>query len=693
MNHIEIKSQQVIGACPHDCPDTCSLLTEVVNERAIKVRGNPSHPQTAGVLCNKVSKYTDRTYDDKRILQPLKRVGVKGPNAEFEPISWEKAIQEIAHKLKTIAAEDPNHILPYSYAGTMGKVQGESMSSRFFNKLGASRLERTICSSAGTQALNYTMGSKVGMKVEQFANSKLIIIWGSNSVTSNLHFWRYANQAKAKGAKLICIDPRRTETAEKCDVHLSIKPGTDAALVMAIIRELVLKNAIDQDYIDRYTVGWELLKERAMQWTLERASEVCGLTTVEISELATDYSSTKSAAIRLNYGLQRSKGGGNAVRAVVCLPAVVGAWRYASGGALLANSGRFPTDLQTLQRPDLLEGKKPSLVNMSTIGEALNIKAEEHSFKTPFIKSVIVYNSNPVAVAPDSKEVAKGFAREDLFTVVLEHFQTDTADYADYILPATTQLEHWDIHSSYGHTDILINKPAIPPVGLSKPNTQIFRELAMAMGFEEDCFQEQDLTLCKQAFEKTLPNMSFDTLMSKGYYELDVLDAPYAKGGFHTPSNRFEFYCERLNELGQDPLPSFIPNYEQASSGGQYPLAMISPPARNFLNSTFVNIEGIHKATNIEPYIEIHPKDANERGIFGDSVVEVFNDRGSYHCKVEITERARPGLIIGLGIWWRKQGLNGTNINELTSQRLTDFGNGPTFYDCAVQVRLLNAQI
>jgi len=689
MNMIEIKSNPVIGACPHDCPDTCSLLTDVHDNKAIKVRGNPDHPQTAGILCNKVSKYTERTYSDHRITQPLKRIGPKGPNSRFEPISWDKAIGEIAQKLRTVAAEDPSHILPYSYAGTMGKVQGESMSSRFFNQLGATQLERTICSSAGTQALMYSMGGKVGMKVEQFANAKLIIIWGSNSITSNLHFWRYANQAKVKGAKLICIDPRRTETAEKCDVHLSINPGTDAALVFAVIRELVLNNAIDQDYIDKYTVGWELLKERAMHWTLERASQVCGLTIQEISEFAKDYSSIKTAAIRLNYGLQRSKGGGNAVRAIVSLPAVIGAWRYPCGGALLANSGRFPTDLQALQRPELLQGRTPPTVNMSTIGKVLNIKSHEHCFKAPFIKAMIVYNSNPVAVAPDSKQVTKGFAREDLFTVVLEHFQTDTADYADYILPATTQLEHWDIHSSYGHTDVLINKPAIAAVGECKPNTQIFRELAYAMGFEDLCFKEDDLTLCKQAFEKTLPQMSFDRLLEKGYYELEVSDAPYANGGFHTPSSRFEFFCEKLASLGEDPLPNYIPNYEQPHLDAKYPLAMISPPARNFLNSTFVNINAIHKSSDNQPYIEIHPKDAQERGIDEESYLEVFNDRGSYHCKAVITERTKPGLIVGLGIWWRKQGLNGTNINELTSQSLTDYGNGPTFYDCAVQVRPL----
>jgi len=684
--------QQIIGACPHDCPDTCSILTEVEGGRAIKVRGNPAHPQTAGVLCNKVSKYTERTYAFDRLLQPLKRIGPKGPNAKFEPISWEQAISDIAEKLKAISSVDPTHILPYSYAGTMGKVQGESISSRFFNKLGATQLERTICSSAATQALNYSMGGKVGMKVEQFANSKLIIIWGSNSITSNLHFWRYANQAKANGAKLICIDPRRTETAEKCDVHLSIVPGTDAVLVFAIIRELVVKNAIDLDYLEKYTLGWDLLKERAMQWTLDKASKVCGLTPLEISGLAHDYATIKPAAIRLNYGIQRSKGGGNAVRAIVSLPAIIGAWRSPAGGALLANSGRFPTDIQTLQRPDLLTGSTPPTVNMSTIGQALHVKSHEHSHSTPHIKAVIVYNSNPVAVAPDSSKVASGFARNDLFTVVLEHFQTDTADYADYVLPATTQLEHWDIHSSYGHTDVLINKPAIPPVGQCKPNTQIFRELAQALGFDDPCFKDDDQALCRQAFEKTLPRMSFETLLDKGYYELEVPDAPYSSGNFGTPSKKFEFYSDRLAELGLDPLPTYIANYEPANPGAKYPLAMISPPARNFLNSSFVNVDAIHTSTFKSPYIEIHPKDAKERGVEIDSMVEVFNERGSYHCKVEITERTRPGLIVGLGIWWRKQGFNGTNINELTSQELTDFGNGPTFYDCSVQVRLLNSK-
>ena len=486
----------VLGACPHDCPDTCSLVTTVRNGVAIKVHGNPDHPQTGGVLCNKVSRYTERTYDPARVLQPLRRAGPKG-SGRFEPVSWDEALDDIAARLKPIAARNPQAIVPYSYAGTMGLVQGESIAARFFNKLGASQLERTICSAAGTEALTQTLGGKVGMRVEFFAESRLIIIWGSNSITSNLHFWRYAQEAKRRGARLVCIDPRRTETAEKCHEHLALLPGTDAALALALMHELIVNDWLDHDYIEQHTLGWPQLRERAMTWTPERAAQVCGLPVEQIRALARDYGTTRPAAIRLNYGMQRVRGGGNAVRAVSCLPALTGAWRNRAGGVLLSSSGLFPVNKAALQRPDLHRGPPARVINMVTIGD--DLLRESSAAFGPKIEALIVYNSNPVAVAPQSGKVVQGFAREDLFTVVLEHFQTDTADYADYILPATTQLEHWDVHSAYGHSDVLLNRPAIAPLGLARSNTQIFRALAARMGFTDACFNDDDETLCRVA--------------------------------------------------------------------------------------------------------------------------------------------------------------------------------------------------
>ena len=680
--------QTVIGACPHDCPDTCSLVTTVENGKAIRVQGNPHHPLTDGVLCTKVSRYTERTYHPDRILHPLKRTGPKG-SGQFAPVSWDEALNDIANRLRAIAAKDPQAIVPYSYAGTMGQVQGEAMAMRFFHKLGASLLDRTICSSAGSEALAYTFGAKLGMRVEFFAESKLILIWGSNSIGSNLHFWRIAQEAKRNGAKLICIDPRKTETAEKCHEHIALRPGTDAALALALMHVLIQNDWLDHDYIAQHTLGWDALRARALLWTPERAAQVCGITAEQIESLARDWATTKPAAIRMNYGMQRVKGGGNAVRAIACLPALTGAWRHRAGGVLLANSGNFPVQRAALQRPDLLAGRKPRTINMSTIGNALLQPASDTL--GPHIQALVVYNSNPVAVAPQSGQVIQGFAREDLFTVVLEHFQTDTADYADYILPATTQLEHWDIHASYGHTDILLNRPAIAPMGECKTNTDIFRALAQRMGFTEPCFEEDDETMCRSAFAAT---QNMEELFAQGFTHLKsadgqpLPDAPFAEGGFPSPSGKCEFYSQRLADMGQDGLPDYIANYEVPQANAEFPLAMISPPARNFLNSSFVNLQSL-RDIETEPVLEMHPEDAQARGIQDGDVIRVFNQRGTYHCKAQLNDRARPGVVNGLGIWWRKLGLNGTNVNELTSQNLTDIGRAPVFYDCCVEVAVL----
>jgi anaerobic selenocysteine-containing dehydrogenase len=678
---------QVRGACPHDCPDTCALLTTVENGVATKVQGNPAHPQTDGVLCNKVSRYTERTYHPERLLTPLKRIGPKTGaqgSGQFEPVSWDQALKDIASKLKTIAARDPQAVLPYSYAGTMGLVQGEAMAGRFFNRLGASLLDRSICSSAGGEGLVQTLGGKVGMRVEFFAESKLIIIWGSNSIGSNLHFWRYAQEAKRAGAKLVCIDPRHSETAEKCHTHIALLPGTDAALALAIMHELIKNDWLDQGYIAQHTLGWQALKERALQWPAERAAAVCGVAVLQIKNLARDYGQClldqQPAAIRLNYGMQRVRGGGNATRAVACLPALIGAWRHRAGGLLMSSSGQFPTDKAALQRPDLLAGRTPRTINMSTIGDAL-LKQTSDEFG-PQIEALIVYNSNPAAVAPESGKVVQGFARKDLFTVVLEHFQTDTADYADYILPATTQLEHWDIHPSYGHTDVLLNRPAVAPLGQAKTNTQIFRELAAHMGFDEPCFADDDETLCRAAYGQQI---DFDALLANGFATLKLPDAPFANGSFPTPSGKCEFFSQRLHSQGQNGVPDHVPNYEPFGASTKFPLAMISPPARNFLNSSFVNVKSLRDIEG-EPVLEIHADDAAKRGITSGAVVTVFNQRGSYRVKAEVSHRARPGVVNGMGIWWRKLGLDGTNVNQLTSQHLTDMGRGPVFYDCLVEV-------
>jgi anaerobic selenocysteine-containing dehydrogenase len=674
----------VRAACPHDCPDTCAIRVTVQDGVAIKVSGDPDHPPTHGALCTKVSRYPERTYHPERVLHPMKRVGPKG-SGQFERVSWDAALGDIAARLKAIAARDPQAILPYSYAGTMGLLQGESMDRRFFHRLGASLLDRTICSSAGGDALAATYGGKIGMHLEFYAESRLIVIWGSNSITSNLHFWTFAQAAKRAGARLICIDPRKTETADKCHQHIALRPGTDGALALGLMHELIVNDWLDHDYIDRHTEGWPALRERALQWPPERAAQVCGITADELRGLAREYGTTKPAAIRLNYGMQRVHGGGNAVRLIAVLPCLVGAWRHRAGGLLLSASGWFKgaIDSAALQRPDLMPTPTPRTLNMSTIGDVL-LHVTAAGFG-PKVEAVVVYNSNPVAVAPESPKVAKGFAREDLFTVVLEHFMTDTADLADYVLPATTQLEHLDLHTSYGHTYALVNEPAIAPLGEARPNTRVFRELAAQMGFTEPCFSDSDEALARVAFRR---DIGLDALRANGWVKLPLPDAPFAEGGFATPSGR----CVIDSPLHG--VPDHVANHECAEStpelAQRFPLAMISPPARNFLNSSFVNVKSLRDIEG-EPLLEIHADDAAPRGIASGQLVRVFNDRGTYLCKAQVSTRARPGVVNGLGVWWRKLGVAGTNVNELTHQRLTDIGRGPSFYDCLVDVQPADA--
>lgn len=682
------------ATCPHDCPDTCAMLVTVKNGVATEVKGDPDHPNTAGALCTKVSRYVERTYHAERLLYPQKRIGRKG-EGKFARISWDEALDIIATKLKTIADKDPLAILPYSYAGTMGFVQGESMSMRFFNKIGASDLDRTICASAGSVGYKYTIGAKIGTDTEQFEHAKLIIIWGSNPIASNLHFWVKVQEAKRKGATIIAIDPYRSMTAEKCHQHIDLLPGTDAALALGLMHVLIRDEYLDHDYIKNHTLGFDQLAARVKTWTPETTAKICGIKPEMVEQLAQLYGTTamrgEAVAIRLSYGLQRTHGGGMAVRNVACLPALVGAWRHPAGGVLLSSGDSFPKRLDRLERPDLRSTSKARrLINMSTIGDDL-LKPTSKEFG-PAIQAVIVYNSNPIAVAPESSIVARGFAREDLFTVVLEHFQTDTADYADILLPATTQLEHTDIHATYGHLYMMANNPAIAPLGESKPNSEIFRLLAGRMGFDDACFSETDDEIAAQAFDpkdQRAKNFDWASLKKTGWQKLNMPDAPFAQGGFPTASGKCEFFSAQMQADGLDPLPSYIPSYESKASTPElaqvYPLAMISPPARNFLNTTFVNVMSL-RGTEGEPYLDIHPHDAEIRNIVDGDMVRAFNDRGSMLMKARVTDKAREGMVVALSIWWKKYASDGKNANELTSQRLTDMGRAATFYDVLVQV-------
>ena len=684
-----IAGRQVVrGACPHDCPDTCALLTTVENGRAVEVRGSPDHPATAGVLCTKVARYLDRTYSDQRLLHPMKRVGNKG-EGRFARISWDEALATISTRFAEIArsADGPQAIVPYSYAGTMGLLQGSSMDRRFFHRLGASLLDRTICASAGKAGWGAAIGASVGMDVEQFEHSRLIVIWGSNAVTSNLHFWTRAQEAKRRGAKLIAIDPYRSVTAEKCHEHIALLPGTDGALALGVMHVLIAEDLLDRDYIDRYTLGFTELAARAAEWSPQRVAQICGIEAAQVTGLARDLGTINPAAIRVNYGMQRVRGGGNAVRAIACLPALVGAWRHPAGGALLSSSGTFPVDSAALERPDLIAGT-PRTINMSAIGDALLDAAD------PPIKAIYVYNSNPVAVAPESSKVRRGFAREDLFVVVHEIFQTDTADFADILLPATTQLEQTDVHLSYGHLYAVANNPAIAPLGEALPNTEVFRRLAARMGFSEPCFADSDDAMARQAWRRADPraaHLDWDALKKDGWRRLALpaVHAPFAQGNYPTPSGKCEFWSATQQASGEDPLPDYLPPRESAASNPdlarKYPLAFISPPARNFLNSSFANLPQF-VAEEKTPKLDLHPLDATARGLHEGDIVRIRNDRGSFTATLRVTDRARPGVAVAPSVWWQKLAPDGRNANAVTSQALTDMGRAATFYDCLVEV-------
>lgn len=683
MNARDATNHKVVHlACPHDCPDTCALDVTVENGVAVEIRGGDM-PFTAGTLCTKVARYLDRTYSPERVLHPMKRVGRKG-EGNFERISWDEALDTIAARFKAIAAEDPQQILPSSYAGNMGLVNYAAMDRRFFNRLGASQLDRTLCSSAGKAGLRITLGGSVGTNVEHAPDAKLIVIWGSNPIVSNLHFWSRCQEAKRRGAKLVIIDPRRNETAEKCHQHIALLPGTDGALALALMHVIIGENLHDGDYVARHTVGFERLAERVKEWTPERAAAICGITAGEIVALAHEYAAAKPALIRLNYGMQRCHGGGMAARTVACLPALVGAWRHPAGGVVLSTAGFYGLNHQALERPDLIRGT-PRTINHSALGDAL-------TSASPPVKAIYVYNNNPVAVCPDSRKVIAGFSRDDLFCVVHDLFLTDTADYADIVLPATSQLEHLDIHNSYGHIYVQASQPAIAPVGEAKPNVEVFRLLAKRMGFTDPCFDDSDEDLCRQALDSkspTLAGIEWEGLKAAGWKRLNVPDAPFANGNFPTPSGKCELYSEYAAQQGLDPLPTYVPPYEGPTSNPQlanrYPLAFISPPNRHFLNSSFANFEFARKEAG-EPTLEIHPDDAAARGIADGMLVRIVNDRGEFTAVARCNGRTREGVVIAPSVWWKKLSPDGRNANEVTSQAIADLGGAATFYDCLVEV-------
>ncbi len=690
---VPASSRVVRGACPHDCPDTCAMLVTVEDGRATRVAGDPEHPFTRGFLCAKVNRYIERTYHPDRLLYPMRRTGPKG-SGQFERISWDAALDEIATRLNEIRAspDGPQAILPYSYAGTMGLIQGSSTDRRFFHLIGASLLDRTICSIAGSMGMRMTIGANIGADPETIPESDLVLLWGTNTLTANPHLWPIILEARERGAKIIAIDPIRTRTAAQCDEWVAIRPGTDAALALGMMHVLFELGLEDNEFIAAHTVGIEELRERAREYSPEHVSSITGIPAETIVSLGERYARSKATFIRVNYGLQRHAGGGMAVRTIACLPALTGHWRRPGGGVQLSSSANFAFDKRALERPDFSPPVRT--INMIRLGEALT--SPNAGVGGPPVRAMIVYNSNPAAVAPDRNPVLRGMAREDLFTVVLEHFQTDTADYADILLPATTQLEHWDIHLSYGHHYVTLNQPSIEPLGEALPNSEIFRRIAARMGLDHPSLRDDDVTMIRQALASKsdkLEGVTFETLVEKGWVRLNLPTPylPFAKGEFLTPSGKCELYSPRMAEMGLDPVPAFTAPYEFPENvpalAARYPLTLISSPAHQFLNSTFVNIDSLRRGAR-EPECLLHPIDAERRGIGVGARVVVHNDRGAFTAVARVEETIRPGVVWAPSIWWGKFAADGANANQTTSQRETDMGHGPVFYDNLVEVGL-----
>ncbi|MEJ7617117.1 MAG: molybdopterin oxidoreductase family protein [Pyrinomonadaceae bacterium] len=621
---------------------------------------------------------------------PLLRTGAKGEGV-FSPISWDEALDRVADRFRALAAsrEGPETILPYSYCGTMGLVQSESMDRRFFHRLGASQLDRTICASAGTAGYVATVGGKIGTDPEQFRESRLILLWGTNTVTSNVHLWPVIREAHKQGARVLAIDPRRTRTADQCDEHIAPLPGTDAALALGLMHVIFAEHLEDRDYLERYCIGADELRARAHQYPPERVAAICGVEADTVIGLARAYATVKPSVIRINYGMQRHAGGGMAVRTIACLPAVVGAWRNTGGGILLSTSGYFPLNYAALERADLMPTPRPRTLNMSLLGDILTRSTDD-----PPVRALYVYNSNPAAIAPEQRKVIEGLRRADLFTVVHEQFMTDTCDFADVVLPATTQLEHFDLHKAYGHLYLVINEPAIAPLHEAKSNTDVFRLLAARLGYTEDCLTDSDEEIARQALDSghaALSGITLEALREKGWLRLNVAEdfAPFATGNFPTPSGKCELFSAALEAEGLPGVADYIPPRESKQTAPElserYPLALITPAAHAFLNSSFANLPK-QLRQELQPFVEIHPDDAAARHISEGRLVRVFNERGSCLLSARVTTRARPGVVVSPSVWWNKLSPGGANVNQLTSQHLTDMGGGATFYDALVQI-------
>ena len=686
----------VHAACPHDCPDACGTLITVEDGKATRIQGDPNHPITQGFLCAKVAKYLDRVYSPDRVVYPMRRVAAKGaggPEA-FRRITWDEAFNEVIGKLKHISAEfGPEAVLPYSYGGNLGVLNGGSMDMRFFHRLGASQLLRTICAITGGEAIVSMYGRKIGTEPEQFRHSKYVIAWGANIHGNNVHLWPFVEEARRNGAKLVVIDPYRTRTARVADWHIPINPGTDVALAMGMMHVIVRDGLHDQDYITRYSEGFDELLKRLPKYRPEQVSEWTGISKNDIERLARDYATSRPAVIRVNYGIQRSQNGGAAVRSVCMLPVITGSWKEIGGGLQLSLSGGYQLNDPAMVRTDLMQksplGREARSINMVELGAALT------KLDGPPVKALFVYNSNPAAVCPEHNLVVRGLKRDDLFTVVHEQFFTDTTDYADILLPATTFFEQKDLVKAYGHYFLQVSQPAIDPLGECKSNVDFFRELAQRMGFEDECFHDTADKMIDDALSSGVPQLAGITrerLEREPQVRLnlhgDGSDEPWLPfaNGFPTPSGRARLYDGDLIAKGMDPVAEFIPPQESRHMplAKRFPLELLARKADNFLNSTFVNLPGLQKMER-QHELELSRRDAEKRGIKEGDRVRVFNERGEIFLVARVDGAVSDG-VVGAKLGWAKMSADGVNINALTSTRLNDLGGGATFYSTLVEV-------
>ncbi len=679
---------QVYGACMHDCPDTCSWIVTTENGRAVAIEGDDSHPLTRGSLCEKMDGFlTDVVYNPDRLLHPLRRVGEKGSlgDAQFERVSWDDALDDIASRLKSIISEHgPTAILPYSFAGTEGLVQGKSLDRRFFSRLGATRLGRNICGSTAHAGLAATMGTSTGILPEDIVHSRFIIIWGSNPVVTNPHGWPHIERAQRDGARVVVIDPLRTVTAERADLHLRPSPGTDAALALGMMHVIVSEGLQDVEYVENYTLGFDRLRPRLSEYPPERVSEITGLKSADIVELAKAYATTQPATIRMQIAMEKHSNGAMMYRTVACLPALVGAWRH-RGGGLLQFTGQFfgeALDLESVGMPEL-EDPTTRSVNMVQLGRALTDTELD-----PPIQALIVYNSNPGTIAQNQNLVFEGLKRKDLLTVVLDHFVTDSAQFADYILPATTEAEHLDLIAPWGSRHLAMNLPAIEPQGEALTNTEIFRRLSRRLGLEEPYLYTSDEEIIKTALASGHPyleGITYERLRREGWAPLNLPEPwlPFAKGGFPTSSGKCELYAESLENNGLDPLPRHEP---PEGDREDLPLTFMSPKSeRYFLNSSHAN-QPRHLRAAGEPRLQIHPDDAEARRIESGDKVRVYNSRGSIELSAVVDDATLPKVVTMPHGWWASLLPGGSSANALTPDGLSDLGGGGAFYDAKVEV-------